>query len=384
MSPLVWLLGRLSDAGKPGRVLAPEADLIRSLGWRATRDLHRAERSAGAWMPTLRRLLYQEIWEEAAQTLGATLHPLTGDFLLMEKEGARTVVSYQTVMLDNEISLLLAKDKAAAHALLGQLGIPTATHIELDAADRATGRTFVEGRRVPCVVKPAANTSGGEGVTCGVANAADLERARLWARRWDRRLLLEEQALGSEYRLLFLDGELLDIVLRRPPCVIGDGMASVAELIAAENARRESARGRAGTSSLQVDLDCLLALQRKGLDLASVPARGRLVEVKAATNQSSGAQNRTVRPGEVGPALIAEAATAIRAVGLRFGGVDVITPDPRRSLRDAGGIVVEVNGTPGFQYHYLVADPANATRVAVPVLAALLDRERTPSFPASG
>jgi cyanophycin synthetase len=59
-------------------------------------------------------------------------------------------------------------------------------------------------------------------------------------------------------------------------------------------------------------------------------------------------------------------------VGLRLAGVDVITPDASRPLEEAGGVVAEVNGTPGIHHHYHVADPANATRVAIPILGKVL------------
>jgi cyanophycin synthetase len=58
-------------------------------------------------------------------------------------------------------------------------------------------------------------------------------------------------------------------------------------------------------------------------------------------------------------------------VGLRFAGIDVIAPEAARSLAE-GGVVLEVNCTPGIHHHYAVADPDAASRVAVPVLEHLL------------
>ena len=59
---------------------------------------------------------------------------------------------------------------------------------------------------------------------------------------------------------------------------------------------------------------------------------------------------------------------------MHLAGVDVITPDPSRPLVESGGVINEVNGTPGLHHHYLVADPVAATRVAIPVLERLLNR----------
>lgn len=377
------LLGRLGDIGKVGRVAAPVLDATRSAGVRAVVEQRRSARLMESWGPAARRDFYSEIWAAAARANDAQCHPMVGDFLLLSKEGMETVVLYHTVMLDDPVSLLLAHDKVAVHELLGRAGLPTAAHLEVDVADRRAGWEFLRslaGR--PAVVKPARSTSGGEGVTCGVTGAEEFERARIWARRWGTRLLVEQQGDGQEFRFLFLDGKLLDVLRRGPPTVNGDGRSSVAQLLAAENARRAASGGRTGATAVTIDLDCLLTLDRAGWSLRSVPGDGVTVRAKSAANQGGAADSETVLPGEVGEALVADAATAAAVMGLRLAGIDLITPDPFRSLRDAGGLVIEVNGSPGLHYHYAVAEPDQATPVAVPLLAALLDPVRGRRSPA--
>jgi D-alanine-D-alanine ligase-like ATP-grasp enzyme len=63
-------------------------------------------------------------------------------------------------------------------------------------------------------------------------------------------------------------------------------------------------------------------------------------------------------------------------------GVDVITPDASQPLEQSGGVVAEVNGTPGIHHHYHVADKANATPVAVPILERAL-RDLTQGRPST-
>jgi D-alanine-D-alanine ligase-like ATP-grasp enzyme len=375
----------LHKAGKPGRVLAPTADLLQAAGWRSWREQQRARRHAASWTPEVRRAVYHHLWTDAARHHGAEVGQLSGDFLLIRRGSRSTLVWYHTVMLDYGVSLVLASDKVATHRLLADVGVPSAAHVHCDVDDLAAAAGFLaelDGR--PVVVKPAASTSGGEGVTCGVRNLAELERARSWAGRWDRRLLVEEQALGEELRFLYLDGELLDVLRRRPPSVVGDGTSTVSELVTVENARREAAGGWAGTPFLSVDLDCVLTLERDGLTLGSVPLAGRAVQVKTAANENNASENETVRPEELSPELLRDAAAAAAASGLRLAGVEIITPDQTRGLRAAGGLVVEVNGTPGLHYHYLVARPEAAVPVARPLLAVLLDPDRSRGFQPAG
>ena len=73
------------------------------------------------------------------------------------------------------------------------------------------------------------------------------------------------------------------------------------------------------------------------------------------------------------PALGEEVARTAEVVGLRVAGVDLIAPALDRSLAESGGVVLEVNGEPGLHHHYHVADPRQATPVAVPLLERALE-----------
>jgi cyanophycin synthetase len=364
------LLRRLSGGGKPGRIAAPVCDLVRTGGVDALVALRDASRTSG-WGGVVRRHVYARIWTDAADQLGASVSPLGDDFLTITRGSVSTLVSYQQVQLDTAVDVELALHRGIVHERLVRLGIPVARYREL-AYDDDAAQEFLS-RVGRCVVKPASGTSGGEGVTCGVETPAELDRALLAARRWDpRRAVVEQHATGDEYRLLFLDGRLLGVVLRRPPSVEGDGRATVMELLAHENARRAASDGRLGMSPVNVDLDCVLALERARLALGSKVAAGRRVRVKTMANQSGAADTVTVPRRCVCDELVDTAAAAARAAGVRLAAVEVITPDPTRPLAEAGGIVLEVNGTPGLHYHYLVADPRCVVPVAVPILDRLL------------
>jgi cyanophycin synthetase len=362
---------RLAALGKAGRILAPTVDLVRVGGLHALSALRDAA-GTGEWGLAVRRHVYERIWADAAEQLGATISPLGDEFLVIRRGAACTIVSYQQVQLDNAVDLELALHRGIVHRRLVQLGIPVAPYREFAYDDLASAQDFLA-RTGRCVVKPASGTSGGEGVTCGIETPAELERAVLCARRWDaRHAVIEQHARGQEYRLLFLDGRLLGVVQRRPPEVVGDGRASVVELLARENARRAASDGRLGMSPVNVDLDCVLALARAGLRLGSTVPPGRRVAVKSMVNQSGAADTVTVPRCLVGDELVRDAANAARAAGVRLAAVEVITPDVRLPLAEAEGIVLEVNGTPGLHYHYLVADSECLVPVAVPIIEQLL------------
>jgi cyanophycin synthetase len=372
-------VARLTDvvgiAGTRGRTVGSWLDLARSVGGRST--LRRLRGGGGAgFPPEVRDAVYAAIWRDAAGRAGADVRDLGSGFLEIGRAAALLKVWQQVVPLDDPVTLRLALDKPVVHRLLRDASVPVPEHLEWSFADYEPALEFVAGAGGPCVVKAASGTGGGEGTTAGVDSPARLMRARLRAGRFGGRLLIERQVPGPVYRLLFLDGELIDVIRHVPPRLTGDGSATVEGLIAAENERRLSAAGEAGLSLLDVGLDTIFTLERQGLRLASVVPAGAEIAVQTVTNDNRIEDTETIRDG-LHPELVAASRRAALAVGLRLAGVDVITPDASQPLEQVGGVVAEVNGTPGIHHHYHVADRANATPVAVPILErALQEREQ--------
>lgn len=362
-------LARLGDRSRVGTRLGPSLDLLR-----VGREFLGVRRDAAAvqqWSARVRRDTYRRIWDDAAARLGAVREDLGPDFTRISRGEVSTVTRYHEVMLDTAVHLMLALDKGVVHSLLTERGLPVSRFVIVDADDRSAGLDFVLGSEKPCVVKPL-NASGGRGVTCGVDSGEAFLRAAVWARRWDPTLLVEEQALGQEIRFLFLDGLLIGILRRRPPALRGDGRSTVMQLIGAENRRRAGADGALGLSDLSIDLDTLLTLAGDNSSLHTVPDNGATVPVSTTANQSGADDTDRLARESVSAALIDEARDAVDAIGLRLGSVEVITPDPTRSLASARGVVLEVNGTPGLHYHYFVSNADEADHVAIPILATLL------------
>jgi D-alanine-D-alanine ligase-like ATP-grasp enzyme len=312
---------------------------------------------------------YAAIWRDAAGELGARVLDRHEGFLEIVGEQSSTWVWHQYTTLDDVLAFRRSLDKQVVHAVLAGAGLPVPAHAPFRASNLAPALAFLKSRRGSCVVKPADGTGGGMGVTAGVRSADDLVSATAMASRHGARLLIEEQAVGTMYRLLFLDGQLLDVVRRLSAHSVGDGRSSVRELIAAENRRRLAARGGGGFALLRVDLDCLLTLKASGRSMKSIPAAGAKVPLKVSCSDNRREDNETVRT-PLDARLVAQAAEATERLGLRLAGVDIVTPDPHRPLEANGGVIIEVNCTPGLAYHYHVRD--RPTRVAVPVLSRLL------------
>jgi D-alanine-D-alanine ligase-like ATP-grasp enzyme len=370
------LIEELAGSSSRGRAVAARLDLLHSTGvgpmWRRVR----AERQFSAFGSDVRDAVYERIWADAADSCAAEFTRLGTGLFQLDRAGASTRVYHQMVELDNPATLQVALDKVLVQRLMAAADVSHAEYLEWSADDPAPALAFLARADGLCVVKPAAGTAGGHGVTPGIESPEDLLRARLYSATGGGRLLIERQVEGAVYRLLFLDGELLDTVRTLPTSLTGDGRSTIEALIVRENERRVAGRGDAGLSLIGASLDMLLTLRRAQLKLSSVLPAGQRVAIRVATNDHA-AQDSTTWRGHISSELIDQARAATQAVGLHLGTVEVITTDIARPLAETGGIVAEVNGTPGLHHHYLVADPDRATRVAIPILEHLLSRKTT-------
>jgi len=315
---------------------------------------------------------YRRTWRDAAETIGATWQEVSPDVLEISLRDERTRVIDSVSAIDDPVTLAILHDKPLMHRLLSELGLPVPAHVIFSLGDIAAAVRFLEAIDAHCVVKPASGTGGGRGVTTGIRTRWQLARAAAAAAVYDDQLIIERQFAGDNYRLLFLDGQLLDAFVRQRPTVTGDGQSTVRALVDAHNDHRLQNGADVSQVLLTIDMDMRRTLARQGLSLRSVPAAGREVTLKTVVNENSGADNTTVTD-RLSPSIIDDCTRAIRALRVRFAGVDLITPDPTRPLAESGGVILEVNGTPNLYFHYHKRD--GAFPVAVHLLRRLLQAD---------
>lgn len=313
---------------------------------------------------------YTVAWREAAESLEADFVTLDQDVLAIRKGDTSTRVFLNYTELDDPVSLRIAGNKPLVHRLLRSQSIPTPAYREFTLKTLPDAVEFLL-QHGTCVVKPAAGTGGGHGVTTGVQTARQLRNASVVAAGHGSGLIIEQQIAGANIRLLFLDGQLLDAIDRRPPTVTGDGRSTMAQLVDRVNRQRLQAGFSVAQSVLKRDQDMRQTLAAQGLTLTSVPLANRIVQLKTVINDNTAEDNVCV-VDSLNSAVVDEARSAAEVVGLRLAGVDIVTPDASRCLTDAGGVVLEVNSAPGFYFHYAASN--GRTPVAIPVLAACLNR----------
>ena len=263
-----------------------------------------------------------------------------------------------------------AGDKAEAKALLQGVGLPVARGVVVRSAEAA----IEEARRLrpPWVLKPLTGNHG-RGVTTGLVNEDDLRRGFAEAVRHGPRVVLEEQLPGRDHRVLVVDGRVVAVAERVPPRIVGDGERSVRQLVETVNADpRRGVGHEAVMTRIRIDEAAEALLGDQGLTPDAVPAAGREVWLRTTANLSSGG-TAIDRTDEIHPENAAIARRAALTIGLDVAGIDLLAPDIRRSVRETGGGIVEVNAAPGLRMH-LQPSEGTPRDVAGPILDMLYPR----------
>jgi len=301
-----------------------------------------------------RSRFYEELWRHAASQLGASVEMLGNDILEIHLGQVSTRVQQNTTAIDRHIDVAVAANKPLVHRLMANRHLLTPAYCEFTLDEIAKAAAFVEGSAGKCVVKPA-NGGGGRGVTTGVSGTFDLLRAAANAAVFGTDLMVEQHVRGDVYRLLYLDGVLLDAVLRKPTTVMGNGKSTVRELIRLENEARLTVGAHLAHALVQIDMDVQHTLASQRLTLSSIPKQGVEVALKTVINDNSQRDNFEAKK-LLCKSIVDDGAAAAAAVGARFVGIDIITPDPSVPLAESGGVILEINTTPSYHHHYYKRD----------------------------
>jgi cyanophycin synthetase len=319
----------------------------------------------------LRRIFFDNLWQTAASKIGAKAESFGYGFVRVNYNSHFTFVLNSMVMLDNHLTLKIAGNKALVLRLLKEQNIPIQNYLEYDIYNLSKAYRFLKEHDTSCVVKPAGSTGSGNGITTKIQTYEQLKKASYLAATFDKRLLIEEEIPGDSFRLLYLNGQLLDVVKRQAPQVIGDGKHNLKYLILKENQDRLKGDPIVALSPLEIDYECKLNLQHRGYSLSHVPKESEKISVKTAVNQNRYTENESISEG-IHPSIISMGQNIAKLLNWKLLGVDLITPDISKPLDKVHGVVNEINTTPGLHHHYLIKNKENTVPIAESILEYIL------------
>jgi cyanophycin synthetase len=321
---------------------------------------------------------------EAASARGIPAQRLTEGSLVRLGQGARQrrILAAETERT-GAVAETIAQDKELTRTLLAESGIPVPEGRPV--ADAADAWAVAEEIGAPVVVKPRYGNQG-RGVSVNVVTREEVERAWALAREQDSSIVVERFVTGGDYRVLVVGGKMVAAARRHPPIVVGDGAATVRQLVDRVNEDpRRCGDHATSLSPLVLDEVAAAVLREQGLTDESVPVVGRPVLLRRNANLSTGGTAEDVTD-IVHPEVAARAVEAARIIGLDVAGIDMVMDDVTQSLEAQRGVVIEVNAAPGLRMHLepTVGTSRNVGAAIVDSLFAPGDDGRVPTAAVTG
>ncbi|MFT6187210.1 MAG: cyanophycin synthetase [Cryomorphaceae bacterium] len=231
----------------------------------------------------------------------------------------------------------------------------------------------------PLVIKPV-DGNHGRGITVNIKNLDDAKVAYGAAKEISRAVIVEKYIIGEDYRLLVINNKLVAAAKRTPAHVIGDGELTIEALV--KNVNSDPRRGYGHENVLtQITLNDLTKtiIAAKGYTPESVLPKDEMLILKDTANLSTGGTSEDVTD-IVHPANVSMVERISKIIDLDICGVDIMTTDISKPLRETGGAVLEVNAGPGFRMH-LAPSTGLARNVAAPVIDKLFPTGNTGRIP---
>lgn len=315
-----------------------------------------------------RCIRFTDCYLVAAQRLGLSYEvEATEDTVLwhIEHDGKALEVENGSLKLNSVVACALANNKTSAGMFLEKAGVPT-PRSRTFLVDADLDEVLADAGDPPWVIKPVYGL-GGRAVSVNLHRRDELTAAIQRVRDLGRdRCIIERYVRGHDYRILMIDGHVLDVLQRLPASIVGNGTHTIEALIEAKNAARHAYHPR----MRRIEIDAALhdELDRQGLTLTSMPTAGRKIVLRRVCNFGQGGDLRRIPLQDIGGDLMEMFQRAQKALNLRFCGIDLIAPDLRAPLDPEALCVNEMNYNPGIDMHCLAAPDGIQTKIPEQVL----------------
>jgi len=298
-------------------------------------------------------------------------------------KNSQTIVAISSSR-DSSLAKKIQQDKWTTNTIIERLGLPLAKWQVIDSEEELR-ESFKEYSK-PVVIKPVGLT-GGAGVSVGITTIEQALKAYFNAKKiidakvrknWQKKIMIQEQLTGEDYRLLVINGKLKIATKRIPAFVIGNGKSTIKELIEETNkdARRDILNPSHILKPIVIDEPLLNYLEEQNLALDIVLEKEQKIYVRKVASMSKGGITEdftdTVSP-EI--RLIVESiASSIHAFTL---GVDIMCKDLNKPLTKENGGIIEINTMPEAYLNFFPVLGQTRENVADEYVQELLEFNKT-------
>jgi GNAT-family acetyltransferase (TIGR03103 family) len=278
--------------------------------------------------------------EACRRGIGVEIIDAEGGFFRLTYGGRSIVCRESLTALTTATAMSMCDDKRVTRRIVKAANVNVPDQVYADDDD--TAREFLATHKA-VVVKPARGEQG-KGVAVGLKSWDETEQAIEAARKICNEVVVEEYVDGMDLRLIVIDFRVVAAAIRKPAAVVGNGKASVRDLIEHQSRRRAAATG--GESKIPVDAETERCVAEAGYALDDIPPADAYIVVRKTANLHTGGTIHDVT-GVLHLTLVEAAVQAARAIDIPVTGIDFIVKAPT----EPDYWFIEANERPGLANH---------------------------------
>ena len=250
---------------------------------------------------------------------------------------------------NSSLGIKISNDKELTYRLLERHNLPIAKTIYITKGGLENfTQNSLESISFPVIIKPIDEWHG-NGVMMNITSFSELKnKLSLSFERYEK-MIIQEQIDGDEIRVLIVKDAFLVAKNRTPAHVIWDGTKTIKELINFENSSNpyRSEQYNTPLSYIQIDKELLGFISKNNLTLESIPSKNEKIQLRGNSNIGSGGITVDVTD-DLCEDIKNTCKQACKILNLEICWVDILTRDITKPLSETGGIILEMNATPGI------------------------------------
>ncbi|MFZ2151222.1 MAG: hypothetical protein WAZ12_02555 [Candidatus Absconditicoccaceae bacterium] len=290
---------------------------------------------------------------DEARKMGFKVKTISEDLNMFEIKNGKKTVLFKSIDcgINSSLGMRFARYKKLTYFMLEQYGIKVPKSIIVESNIGISDKLKEAGLKFPLVVKPSVGEHG-DGVSVNLKNLKEIGTAIKFALKYDNKVLVQEFFKGGDFRIIIIGHKFVAAMNRVPAYIIGDGKNSIKEILKKENNNPLRGEGHEkNISKILVDKELKRYIANQGFDLSYILPKGKKIFVRKNANLSTGGTSIDVS-NKIHPEIIKMCEMASKVLQLNVCGVDYLSEDITKPLKQQKGGIIEVNHTPGLRGHH--------------------------------
>jgi len=244
-------------------------------------------------------------------------------------------------------SIIHAKNKILTSKTLSDANIPIPKYLNINLSNNTkTIKELIKYNNItyPVVIKPINGTFGRDVLT-DIESIEELDDSLQFMRNKYKNVMLEEQIAGDCYRIFIFNNNVIDIIKREKPYVIGNGVNTIKELIDMRNIEQIDMK------LFEVKNISEIVIKKQNETLVSIPDDGKKIFISNVINMHNGARISRIPIDTVPQKNIDLFLNVNKAMNITCSGLDYLSEDICIEYDLNNSRILEVNGTPDTEIH---------------------------------